>query len=186
MDEQLSGLVVEVPEADQVLGEHRRRIDIGVRLGVPAHVTVLFPFVSPKGITGGTLGRLADLFAPVDSFSYRFDRTAWFGDAVLWLAPAVPEPFISLTGLATAAFPGYLPYGGQFSEVTPHLTVGHGSELTAMKAAEPEIEAKLPIEGRARGVTLLTQGEPGGQWSVTARFPFRASRAAPADGSPVP
>ncbi len=43
----LSAVVVSVPEAQPVVGAPRARDDRSGRWGVPAHVTVLFPFVAP-------------------------------------------------------------------------------------------------------------------------------------------
>jgi hypothetical protein len=43
----LSAAVLLVPEAEPVVGVTRARYDRSGRWGVPAHVTVLFPFVPP-------------------------------------------------------------------------------------------------------------------------------------------
>ena len=40
-----SALVVAVPDAEPVVGHLMLRLDANAVLGVPAHVTVLFPFV---------------------------------------------------------------------------------------------------------------------------------------------
>jgi len=51
-----SAVLVPVLEAERVVSPHRSRLDGAAALGVPAHVTVLFPFVPPPAITPVPLG----------------------------------------------------------------------------------------------------------------------------------
>src|ERR1700729_2595365 len=46
-----SCLLVPVPEAEAVVGRVRGRLDRAAAWGVPAHVTILYPFVLPEAIT---------------------------------------------------------------------------------------------------------------------------------------
>jgi 2'-5' RNA ligase len=166
-----SGLVVVVPEAERVVGQHRGELDANAVLGVPAHVTVLFPFVPPERVDADVLARLADLFAGTPAFDYAFGRTAWFEQDVLWLAPDDPAPFRLLTNRVFEAFPAHPPFEGAFADVVPHLTVGHGVGLERLRAAERELLPLLPVTGRATEVTLLAQG-PEGRWVAQAGFPL--------------
>jgi hypothetical protein len=79
--------MVIVAEAEPTVAQLRLQLDPVARLGVPAHVTVLFPFIPASEIQGAVMGRLAALFRTVPAFTHNFVRTAWFGDEVLWLAP---------------------------------------------------------------------------------------------------
>jgi 2'-5' RNA ligase len=169
-----SGLVVLVPEAEPAVAGHRRILDASARLGVPAHVTVLFPFVPPEMIEPDVVSRLEALCARGEPFDYRFAQTAWFGDEVLWLAPDDPQPFRALTEAVHEAFPAHPPFGGLFEEVIPHLTIGYGPDRTVLRAAEESVAARLPIRGRATEVVLLTQGTAGGRWTRWAAFPLGA------------
>src|SRR5215467_8791536 len=121
-----SGLIIEVPEAEPAVRQHRQRLDASAPLGVPAHITVLFPFMPPETIGTAALTELGQLFANVSPFRFRLDRTDWFGDDVLWLAPRDPDPFRALTQRVFRAFPAFPPFEGQFEDVVPHLTIGHG------------------------------------------------------------
>jgi hypothetical protein len=49
---------------------------------------------------------------------------------VLWLAPRGPSPFSALTRRVYQPFPGFPPFGGQFDEIIPHLTIGHGHPVS--------------------------------------------------------
>jgi hypothetical protein len=165
-----SGLIVEIPEAEPAVAWHRERLDGSARLGIPAHVTVLFPFMPPRAIGPAVLTGLEHLFAAASQFRFQFDRTAWFGDEVLWLAPRDPEPFRALTRAVVQAFPAFPPYEGQFGDSTPHLTVGHGHPLADLRAAEASVQAHLPIDAQAIAVTLVTQQSTGEQWTKAATF----------------
>ncbi|HEX5997253.1 MAG TPA: 2'-5' RNA ligase family protein [Jiangellales bacterium] len=165
-----SGLVVEVAEAEAAVGPHRDLLDANARLGVPAHITVLFPFLPSVQISPPVVAELRRILASTAAFDFRLTRTAWFGDEVLWLAPEDPEPFRNLTALVHTAFPDFPPYEGQFDEVLPHLTVAHGCDLEDMQAAEQAIKQHLPILGRAQVVTLMAQTDDREAWTRQTRF----------------
>jgi 2'-5' RNA ligase len=121
-----SAVLVPVPEAERSVSGHRDRLDRAAAWGVPAHVTVLYPFVAPSAITATVIADLAHAVGSVSAFDCEFATTAWFGEEVVWLAPQPDGPFRALTRAVSAAFPGYLPYGGAYDDVVPHLTVGDG------------------------------------------------------------
>jgi 2'-5' RNA ligase len=166
-----SGLIVEIPEAEPVVRHFRHRLDSSAGLGVPAHITVLYPFIPPPGLDA-VLSQLGRLFAAVPRFAFRLDRTRWFDDRVVWLAPSDPGPFAVLTVRVTEAFPAYLPYGGQFGGITPHLTIGDDQPVASLRAAEESIRPLLPVTGKVTAVTLIAQATAGGQFSRAATFPL--------------
>jgi 2'-5' RNA ligase len=163
-------LIIEVPEAEAAVAAHRERLDASASLGVPAHITVLFPFMAPAAVTPAAQAELRHLFAGVSRFRFRLDRTDWFGADVLWLGPADEGPFRSLTSQVHQAFPAFPPFEGQFEDVVPHLTVGHGHPVDDLRAAEAAVQAHLPIEGYATAVTLVTQQSPGTLWAGADAF----------------
>jgi 2'-5' RNA ligase len=165
-----SGLIVEVPEAEPVVARLRERLDASAPLGIPAHITVLFPFMPPSAIDPAVLAELAHLFAAISRFRFRLDHTDWFGNEVLWLAPRDPGPFRALIEAVHQAFPAFPPFEGQFSDVVPHLTVGKGHPVSDLRAAEESVRAHLPIDGHATEVTLVTQQSAGGRWTGAATF----------------
>lgn len=165
-----SGLIVEVPEAEPAVRRHRERLDASAPLGIPAHITVLFPFMPPGKIDEAVLAELEHLFAAASRFRFRLDHTDWFGGDVLWLAPRDPGPFRALTQRAFEAFPAFPPFESQFDDVIPHLTIGRGHPLHDLRTAEESIRAHLPIDGHAAAVTLMTQQSAGGRWTKAAAF----------------
>jgi len=167
-----SGLIVEVPESEFAVAQHREALDINARGGVPAHFTVLYPFLQPEQIDETVLAHLGTLFADVPAFDIALTHTSWFDSHVLWLAPEDPAPFRALTERVHAAYPDYPPFAGLYADVVPHLTVGHGEQLAEMALAEIDVKQHLPIRSTARAVTLMTQDEPDGAWTTAARFPL--------------
>ena len=173
-----SALLVPVPAAEPAVAEHRARLDGSARDGVPAHLTVLYPFLSPAVIDGAVLAALGRLFAGFTAFAFTLDRVAWFGDAVVFLGPQDPAPFRALTDLAFTAFPSCPPYGGQHADVVPHLTIGDRGGLAALATAGAAVVPHLPVEATATEVILMAGPQPGdlaappGRWRRLASVPL--------------
>jgi hypothetical protein len=171
-----SVLLITVPAAEPAVAGHRSRFDRSAAQGVPAHLTVLYPFLPPALIDADVHAVLARLFGSVPRFRFTLDRTGRF-DQVLWLGPADPAPFSALTELVSARFPSCPPYGGQYVEVIPHLTVAERAPLTDLQATEAAVRPYLPIAATATEVTLMTgpspaSAPPGARWTSAATFPL--------------
>jgi len=171
---QESAVVVEVPVAEALIRRYRDRLDASAPWGVPAHVTVLYPFAPPGLITGEQLGTLAAAVASVPAFDCALRRTAWFGTEVLWLAPVPDGPFRALSRAVHAAFPQYPPYGGSYDDPVPHVTVGHTppATLEQLREAEPSVQHGLPLQIRVSHASLITGSQAAGSWRSIARLPL--------------
>jgi hypothetical protein len=172
-------LLLPVPAAEPAVSRHRARLVESARDGVPAHITVLYPFLPPAGISEPLLASLGRLFAGFAAFEFTLDRVGWFGEAVVWLGPRDPAPFSTLTSAVFAAFPSCPPYGGQraaaVSAPIPHLTFGKMGGLQALGTAAESVRPSLPIEATAAEVILMAGPRPGtppGQWRTVAAFPL--------------
>jgi 2'-5' RNA ligase len=167
-----TALVVVVPEAEPVVAAVRSRHDPSVQLGVPAHVTLLFPFMPPAAVSASVQASLLDLFAKFRSFPVCFAEVCrWPQEA--YLAPQPSLPFIDLTREIASTFPEYPPYEGRHAQTIPHLTVAQGSVAAAEQGAA-EISAVLaqagPIYSDCTAVTLLENS--GGPWRVMHTYPL--------------
>jgi hypothetical protein len=167
-----SALLVAIPSAEAAVARHRARFDSSAPLAVPAHITVLFPFIPPAAIDAAVHAELARLFGAVDAFRVVFDHTDWFGDSVLWLAPRDDAPFRELTRRVFAAFPDYPPYGGAHDVVVPHLTIGDHGPLPERRAAQDAVRSHLPIECEVTEVLLMVGPPADGTWETAAAFPL--------------
>jgi len=168
-----SAIVIELPRTGALV-DVRQRFARDARVGVPPHITVLFPFVGVSRLDAHDLARLTETVKVVPAFGFALTQTRWFGESVLWLAPDDPEPFLTLMRTVAAAFPQCVPYGGAHDRVVPHATVGDAASPEELRAAEQCISGALPLYGRATEVSLLVEADDG-RWSVRERFPLAPS-----------
>jgi 2'-5' RNA ligase len=162
-----SALIVEVPEAEPLVGEWRARHDWSAQHGVPAHITLLFPFVAVEHVDSVLLDELRRLFETQAAFPFSLPRVARFPE-VAWLAPEPPEPFSRLTDLIVERYPAYPPYEGIHDVVIPHLTVAEG-DVALQDEVEAALTPHLPIAAAAREVTMIVEDEAG-YWHAGPRF----------------
>jgi 2'-5' RNA ligase len=169
-----SCILVAVPEAEPAVGRHRAQLDRAAAWGVPAHVTVLYPFVPPDLITDTVIETARAAVAQVRAFYCEFRRSDWFGQDVVWLAPEPAEPFRALTSAVHAAFPLYRPFGGIYADVVPHLTIGDrpAGGPGALRAAEAEVVAKLPVRAHVSCAWLMTGSQAPASWHPIAELPL--------------
>jgi 2'-5' RNA ligase len=156
------------------VGRLRTRLDPAASWGVPAHVTVLFPFVSPDAIDGRVVEMLADAVASVRTFDCEFPGTGWFEQDVLWLAPEPAEPFRALTIAVHTAFPSFPPFSGAYPDAAPHLTIGHrlAAGPETLWAAEAQVRPLLPIRTKVVEARLMTGAQAPRSWRTVAQLPL--------------
>ena len=167
-----SAIVIPFLKVDDVVNDWRRLLDPAQLRGIPAHVTVLFPFVNPADLSVETLTVLKGYFSRVSTFTVTFDSTAWFEDRVVYLQPKPGHQFRTITKQLLQAFPSCLPYGGKFAEPIPHLTLGDGAPLESLQKAEGAVRDNLPIETEASEAWLMTGGMGPNSWSLRKSFQF--------------
>ncbi|SCG72753.1 2'-5' RNA ligase superfamily protein [Micromonospora humi] len=83
-----TALIVAVPETERAVGRFRSTLDRAAGWGVPAHVTVLYPFLPPDRVDDDVLTTLRLVFDATPRFDVTFAEVSWFGDTVVWLSPA--------------------------------------------------------------------------------------------------
>jgi 2'-5' RNA ligase len=165
--EDQSALVVLVPEAERWVSGLRGRFDRSARLGMPAHITVLYPFRPPDRVSPDVLASLRALFARVPRFAFRLVGVCGF-PGVIYLAPDPADPFDALTRTVAQQFPDTPPYAGMIDDPKPHLTVAQQPPATSLEDATAELiagaGAALPLACTATEVALAVKR--GGRWSV--------------------
>ncbi|MEO8882383.1 MAG: 2'-5' RNA ligase family protein [Devosia sp.] len=168
-------LVLRIPEAEALVSSWRLKYDSSAIHGMPAHVTVLFPFRPFEAIDSHCAAKLASIFSASASFDLRFWRLGRF-TGTLWLAPEPGEPIVQFTNAVAAAFPDCQPYGGAFPEPIPHLTVAQGDEPLLDNIAGQLVSAlATPIHSRVAACSLFAR-EPDG-WREKRRFPLLGASA---------
>lgn len=138
-----SALVVPVPEAEPSVRRHRFRYDSVAVRGVPAHITLLFPFMPPEAITDETLGAVRDVLTRFSTFPFSLTALERFPEGAIYLAPHPADPFVRLTEALVDRFPAYPAYRGAYAEVIPHLTVAQLPEASTLDEVS-DIRRSLP------------------------------------------
>lgn len=164
--EDLSAVYVEVPAAEPIVRALRLRWD-PAGVAVPAHVTLLFPFLHPDRIDDAVEAELAGIAATEAPFEVRFERVGHF-PSVTWLAPDPAAPFARLTDAIAARWPDHPPYEGAFDEVIHHLTVADGAPPNVLARIGDEVAAHLPVRQRVDELVLAERRR--GTWTERGRY----------------
>ena len=165
-----SALIVPVPEVESLVRTWRERLDPACARGIPAHITVLFPFAHPSYLDDEVILSLDSYFSKMKDFDFEFTSLAWFDDRVVYLEPNPDTDFRNMTRELLNSFPQYLPYGGKYDEPTPHLTVGDGAPIKLLQEAAEDIRRNLPIVVNAKFAWLMTGGMGPNSWSLRHEF----------------
>lgn len=168
-------MILPVPGLEAVVARHRKDLDVAASWGVPAHVTVLYPFVRPGAVDRAVLDRLRAALAAVPAFHCTFALTGWFGEDVLWLRPDPDEPFRALTQAVWAAFPECPPYGGVHGDdIVPHLTVGEARRAgpARLRDAEASVLADLPRSVHVSHAWLIQGTDEPQSWRLVEELPL--------------
>lgn len=170
--EPASAVIVRVPVPPGI-ERLRTRWDHAASVGVPAHVTVLFPFLAPVALVATARGELAAIAAATDPFEVTFTRVGRF-PGVVYLTPEPDGPFARLTAEVAARYPDHPPYGGAFEEVIPHLTVAESPTAPLDEIAQSAAE-HLPVRHRVTTLEVLVEGAEG-RWHSRWRLPLGSIR----------
>ncbi len=169
-----TALVVVVPEAEPLVGAHRARHDPSAAAGMPAHITVLYPFCDAAEVGADLLARLARLVEGHAAFPFTLVQVGVFPGTALYLAPEPADPFVAMTNGVAAHYPAYPPYRGIYDTIVPHLTVAQTTDAARLRRMAETFAAAagaaLPIAATARSVTLFEKHA--GQWRARQAFPL--------------
>jgi 2'-5' RNA ligase len=155
-------LIVPVRSADDIRHHSAREA------GMPAHITIMYPFLRARAIDGGTERQLASIAEEVPAFDFTLSKIGRFLSEVdgvprvVYLAPEPAAPFIMLTEAVMREWPDQRPYGGAFEEIVPHLTVAYG-HMTPGGVGE-----RVPLDARADELWLMKRF--GNRWVRRRRF----------------
>lgn len=160
-----------VPEADELVGPWRDKGDPSASAGVPAHVTLLYPFLDSALVDAGVLAELEWFFSGVDAFAVRFDDVGAFPESgVVYLDPDSRE-LDQLAAAFARRWPETPPYGGAVDAPHAHLTVVHTSDAALRAEAGDAVRPGLPLTATAAQAALWICDEDG-HWSESHVFAF--------------
>src|SRR2546430_3807916 len=101
-----SAVVIEVPGAAPLVDRWRQRYTPDAPVGVPAHVTLLYPFVPAERLDAPVEERLAPLVGAGEPLDFVLRRPARFEEPPLYLPPEAPQPVVRLTAAPSPGSPG--------------------------------------------------------------------------------
>jgi len=170
-----TNVLISIPQAYECVEPWRSELDPSARLGVPPHITLLYPWVEPSS---SSLHILDSIVRQVRPFELTFSSVKTF-PATIWLAPTPTAPVTALIAQLQAAFPFCVPYGGRHSRSRPHLTVANGVHPDSHRGAQDDLRSKLPLVVEVRGLEVWAEAAPGGTWRLVQRLSFgnRQSRS---------
>jgi 2'-5' RNA ligase len=160
--------------------ERLRRAYVPVAsLGVPAHVTLLYPFVEPDEISAAIVRGLRAVVASEPPFDIELSTTRTFPaeapyPGTTYLEPTDPRPFIRLTAAIWAAFPDNPPFEGAYAEIVPHVTIA--DDAGRFEEVDAVARTQLPIRQRVVRAWLIVQGADR-RWTRRARLALSAAAA---------
>jgi 2'-5' RNA ligase len=169
MNKNESVILIPVPEAEEFVSDLRVKYDpVGLR-GIPAHITLLFPFTPPDKITDDDIEKLRNLFR-IEKFDFHLFKINSF-PGVVFVEPKEREFFINLTKNIYSQFPEYPPFEGKFlPEINPHLTIGHelGDKFEECLNEAKKKEKELPLKCVAKEIYLMSSAN--GFWNIKEKF----------------
>ena len=161
-----------VRAADSAVADIRLEHDWPAREGVPAHVTLMGPFLAPDEITEEIVERLGELFAAAEPASFSLTELRRV-DEIAYLAVEPDDDVRAMTAMLEAAFPAAPRYGEEFGGALYHLTVARGCDDALFAALEEQLRGVLPIPAGIEEAVLVEHGIEAGV-RVRGRFPFGA------------
>ncbi|MFE2271018.1 2'-5' RNA ligase family protein [Streptomyces lavendulae] len=161
-----TAVVIVLPDAAPLLDAAWRIDPALVRRGVPAHVSLLYPFVPQPALTGRDEEAVRSLAARFPAADLLLEEVVTASGFVAVGVPGL-QPLVDAF---RARWPGLRPYGGRFgARPAAHVTVAMGADDPAAAArVRAAIGSLLPLRTRAAAVQLVVQTEGGWQPRFTA------------------
>lgn len=170
-----TAIIVAVGAAEPIVGRWRRQFDPAAAVGVPAHITIIYPFLPQQHLDEDVVRDVRRLVAHHPSFTVTFANCGQF-PGVLFLVPEPDDPFRRLTADLVQRWPDAPPYGGLITDPVPHLTITHGASPGEVAEAEADVTARLPFTCPIHEAWLI--GFDGTRWARRASLPLGAARSA--------
>jgi len=137
-------------------------------LGVPAHVTLIYPFLPADLLDAWVRRRVARALASHPPFRFRLPSVRrWPNSHYLAVEPVLP--FEAIVRSLVDAFPEYPPYAGDF-EYVPHVTIAEGDDRSVARLAR---DLPMPVgEQEVARIVLIAQDRDG-RWRYRWTFGLR-------------
>src|SRR5262249_27254352 len=132
-----TGLVFMAPEAEPVLSIVASTYPHLVRPGLPAHITVLYPWIPIDRVSDDALGLCAQLAAATPRTKLTLNDIG-IRPGFVYLSCADASHVEDVCNAAQKAWPDLPPYGGKYNDSRPHITLALGE----MRREDQEVIAE--------------------------------------------
>jgi hypothetical protein len=162
-----TALVLPVVAADRILDHWRSRHDPSAAGGMPAHITVLAPFLDAARVGAEERTELAGLFAAHAAIEVQF-RAFGALPGILYLDPFPRAPIVDLIDDVRARWLEAQSSGGELAETVPHLTIATAVDPVTSTMIEGDLADRLPVRATLESAALMAFAD--GRWSELASF----------------
>jgi len=171
-----TAIVVPVDGAELLLSSAAAAFGFDRPPGMPAHVTLLYPFVDAERISVRHAHQAQRALSNVQPFECSFSSIGRFDDppVAIFLEPKPVEQFSAMVEALMAVFPEFPPYGGTVEEVIPHLTLVETGDRNLWAEVEEWVRPQLPVRTSVQGFSIYVRTET----SWVERFQLPLGRAA--------
>ncbi len=152
------------------LGAVRDALDPMAMRGVPAHVTILYPFLGAEDLGATDRASLAAIAQAHGASVARFDRVER-RDGFVWVLPADQGPFLALTASVVERWPDHPPYGGAHEVLIAHLTLVETDDGSILDRVSSLARAHGPFDAAVTELLVIAESTQG-TWPMRWRFPL--------------
>ena len=139
---------------------------------MPAHVTLLGPFVHGAALRPDDLEVVSRLLGRFEPFEVRLASFGRFDEiGVLYLAPHPSEPFAAMSRALWDEYPQVRFLPPWATEIVPHVTVASRLAAAELDAIEAEVGTALPLVEPVRAAVFFERGGDG-RFVLRAEFPL--------------
>jgi len=167
-----TAIVVPVEGAELLLSGAAAACGFDRPPGMPAHVTLLYPFVDAERLSAGHAHQAQRALSNVQPFGCSFSSIGRFDDppVAIFLEPKPVEQFSAMVQALVGAFPEFPPYGGTVEEVIPHLTLVETADRNLWAEVEEWVGPQLPVRTSVQGFSIYVRTET--SWVERFRLPL--------------
>jgi hypothetical protein len=167
-----TAIVIPVEGAEPLLSAAAAEVGFERPSGMPAHVTLLYPFVDAQGLVVDHAREAQRALSIVHPFDCSFSSIGRFDDppVAIYLEPDPAGQFTAMIVALMSAFPEFPPYGGAIDEVVPHLTLVETADRAVWRAAEAWVTPELPIGTPVQRFSIYKQTTAG--WNEAFTLPL--------------
>jgi 2'-5' RNA ligase len=145
----MTTIIAPTPFVGRRIEEIRYERDWSASLGVPAHITLLGPFLHPDSVGPGIVARLAQILARYPPPVIRLEELRLVDD-VACLIPTETEALAAISRELHEAWPQTASHGGLH-----HVTIARDVNKAVFETLQAELSSLLPLKGSITEAHLL-------------------------------